>query len=152
MPESAPALYLNNKQPNLAFLSGRLTSSSDMLYLVALRYKGHSSFCCGDVIAIVSWAPDVVNLVHPVRFGIHAECCIRWVGLWGDLVHCRKKGINPLDIILLNIHETTLHWYLHGMYVCMYKCMMHVCMYICICIYVYMYEQSKNHISLIKQA
>ena len=37
-----------------------------MLYLVALRYKGHSSFCCGDVIAITSWAPDVVNLVRPI--------------------------------------------------------------------------------------
>ena len=37
-----------------------------MLNLVALRYKGHSSFFCGDVIAITSWAPDVVvNLVRP---------------------------------------------------------------------------------------
>ena len=43
----APFLYLKNKQPNLALLSGRLTSSSDLatswLVLVALRYKGHPS-------------------------------------------------------------------------------------------------------------
>ena len=24
---------------------------------------------------------------------------------------CREKGIHPLDIILLNIHKTTLRWY-----------------------------------------
>ena len=40
--------YLNNKKMTLAFLIGRLTSSSDsqwqvVLYLVALRYEGHIS-------------------------------------------------------------------------------------------------------------
>ena len=59
-------VYLKNKQPNLAFLSGRLTSSS-----VLGPSRGSSvqrSFLCGgDVIAITSWAPDVVNLVRAVK-------------------------------------------------------------------------------------
>ena len=40
-----------------------------MLYHAALvRYKDHSSFFCGDVIAITSWAPDDVNLVRPYSY------------------------------------------------------------------------------------
>ena len=61
-----PFFYLNNKQPNLAYLSDRLTSSSDYGNLCSIsQLFGHSSFFCGDVIAITSWAPDVVNLVRP---------------------------------------------------------------------------------------
>ena len=58
-----PFLYLINKQPNLAFLRGRLTSSSDLA--LSRSSSVQRSFFCGDVIAITSWAPDVVNLVHP---------------------------------------------------------------------------------------
>ena len=63
-----PFLYLNNKQPNLAFLSGTLTSSSDLAsYVLSRSSSVQRSFFCGDVIAITSWAPDVhvVNLVRP---------------------------------------------------------------------------------------
>ena len=52
-------LYLKNKQPNLAFLSGRLTLSSDLG--LSRSSSVQRSFFCGDVIAIRSWAPDVVN-------------------------------------------------------------------------------------------
>ena len=69
MPESAPEspfFYLRNKKPNLAFLSGRLTSSSDLASHAISRCSSvQRSFFCGDVIAITSWAPDVVNLVRP---------------------------------------------------------------------------------------
>ena len=54
-----PFFYLTNKQPNLAFLSGRLTSGSIRSSSV------QRSFFRGDVIAITLWAPVVVNLVHP---------------------------------------------------------------------------------------
>ena len=59
-----PFLHLKNKQPNLAFPSGRLTSSCDL----ALSHSSlvQRSFFYGDVIAIMSWAPDVVNLVPPI--------------------------------------------------------------------------------------
>ena len=67
MQESAPCrvpfLYLINKQPNLVFLRGRLTSSSD--FALSRSSSVQRSFFCGDVIAITSWAPDVVNLVRP---------------------------------------------------------------------------------------
>ena len=53
------------KQPNLAFLSGRLTSSN--VLGLSRRSSVQRSFFCGDVIAITSWAPDVVNLVRPMR-------------------------------------------------------------------------------------
>ena len=55
----------------VAFLSGRLTSSSDLAsygnlcsisQLFGTKVILHS---CGDVIPITSWAPDVVNLVCP---------------------------------------------------------------------------------------
>ena len=69
MPESAPALYLNNKQPNLAFLSCRLTSSSDLASYALSRSSSsvQRSFLIllWDVIATTSWASDVVNLVRP---------------------------------------------------------------------------------------
>ena len=55
-----PFLYLKNK---LAFLSGRMTSSSDLA--LSRNSSVQRSFFCGDVIAIMSWAPDVVNLVRP---------------------------------------------------------------------------------------
>ena len=59
-----PFLYLKkNKQPNLPFLSGRLTSSS--VLGPSRSSLVQRSFFCGDVIAITSWAPDVVNLVRP---------------------------------------------------------------------------------------
>ena len=53
-----------NKQPNLAFLSGRPTSSSDLA--LSRSSSVQRLFFCGDVIAITSWAPDVVNLVRPI--------------------------------------------------------------------------------------
>ena len=56
-------LYLKNRRPNLAFLSGRLTSSSDLA--LSRSSSVQRLFFCGDGIAITSWAPDVVNLVRP---------------------------------------------------------------------------------------
>ena len=61
-----PFLYLINKQPNLAFLRGRLTSSSDLA--LPRSSSVQRSFFCGDVIAITSRAPDVVNLVRPIAY------------------------------------------------------------------------------------
>ena len=62
--QSPLSLYLINKQPYLAFLSGTLTSSIDLpLSRGSLVQR---SFFCGDVIASTSWAPDVVNIVHPM--------------------------------------------------------------------------------------
>ena len=60
-----PFLHLKNKQPNLAFLSGRLTSSSDLA--LSRSFSVQRSFFRGDVISITSWAPDVdvVNRVRP---------------------------------------------------------------------------------------
>ena len=66
MQESAPdgpLSLLKNRQPNLAFLSGRPTSSSDLA--LSSSSSVQRLFFCGDVIAITSWAPDVVNLVRP---------------------------------------------------------------------------------------
>ena len=66
MPESqheSPFPYLKNKQQNLAFLCVRLTVSSDFANSCSASVQ--RSFFCGDVIAITSWAPDVVNLVRP---------------------------------------------------------------------------------------
>ena len=55
---------LKNKQLNLAFLSGRLTSSSDWAsYTLSRSSSVQRSFFCGNVIATTSWAPDVVNFV-----------------------------------------------------------------------------------------
>ena len=63
-----PCLYLKNKQPNLAFLSGRLTSSNDLASYAQSRSSSvQRSFFSGDIIAITSWAPDVVNLVRPIH-------------------------------------------------------------------------------------
>ena len=56
-----PFLYLKNKQLNQ---SARLTSSSDLG--LSRSSSVRRSFFCGDVIAIMSWAPDVVNLVRPI--------------------------------------------------------------------------------------
>ena len=58
----SPLSLPKNRQPNLAFLSGRLTSSSDL----ALSRSSSVQRFYGDVIAITSWAPDVVNLVRPI--------------------------------------------------------------------------------------
>ena len=59
----SPISLLKNRQPNLAFLSGRPTSSSDLT--LSRSSSVQRLFFCGDVIAITSWAPDVVNLVRP---------------------------------------------------------------------------------------
>ena len=56
-------LYLKNRQPSLPFLSGRLTSSSDLA--LSRSFSVQRLFFCGDGITITSWAPDVVNLVRP---------------------------------------------------------------------------------------
>ena len=69
MQESAPdgpLSLLKNRQPNLAFLSGRPTSSSDLA--LSRSSSVQRLFFCGDVIAITSWAPDV-NLVRPIALG-----------------------------------------------------------------------------------
>ena len=64
-----PFLYIKDKQPNLASLRGKLTlgltPSSDLA--LSRSSSVQRSFFCGDVIAITSWAPDVVNLVRPKR-------------------------------------------------------------------------------------
>ena len=57
----SPLSLPKNRQPNLAFLSGRLTSSSDL----ALSRSSSVQRFYGDVIAITSWAPDVVNFSAP---------------------------------------------------------------------------------------
>ena len=76
-----PFLYLINKQPNLAFLSGRLSSSSD-LALSRSSLVQRSFFC--DVIAITSWEPDVVNLVRPVTKNSKrtAHASMIWRSAW----------------------------------------------------------------------
>ena len=69
MPVSSrvPFYSPKNKQPNLAFLSSRLTSSSDLASCALSRSSSvQRSFFGGDVIGITSWAPDVVNLVRPI--------------------------------------------------------------------------------------
>ena len=68
----SPLSLLKNRQPNLAFLSGRLTSSSDLL---SRSSSVQRLFFCGDVIVITSWTPDVVNLVRPV--GLYTACRLR---------------------------------------------------------------------------
>ena len=60
----SPLSLPKNKQPNLAFLSGRLTSSSDLA--LSHSFSVQRSLFHGDVIAITSWAPDV-NLVRPYQ-------------------------------------------------------------------------------------
>ena len=60
----SPLSLLKNRQPNLAFISGRPTSSSDLA--LSRSSSVQRLFFCGDVIAITSWAQDVVNLVRPV--------------------------------------------------------------------------------------
>ena len=61
-----PFLYLKNKHPNLAFLSGRLTSSSDLA--LSRSFSVQRSFFRGDVISITSWAPDVSPPLYALRF------------------------------------------------------------------------------------
>ena len=84
-------LYLKYKQqPNQTFLSDRLTSSrgqsrkpnwlaklsSDLASCALSRSSSvQRSFFSGDVIGIMSQAPDVVNLVHPVL-----EATESWAG------------------------------------------------------------------------
>ena len=74
-----PFVYLKD-EPNLAFLSGRPTSSSDLAsYALSRSSSVQRSFFRGDVIEITSWAPDVhvVNLVCPFliyRRGIFFRC------------------------------------------------------------------------------
>ena len=64
-----PQQYIAHLQPNLAFLSDRLTSSSDLAsYALSRSSSVQRSFFCGDVIAITSWAPDAVNLVRPISW------------------------------------------------------------------------------------
>ena len=59
-----PFLSPKNKQLNLDFLSGKLTSSSDLAsYSLSRSSSVQRSSFYGDVIAIMSWAPDVVKLV-----------------------------------------------------------------------------------------
>ena len=61
-----PFLYLIKKTQNLAFRSGRLTSSSDLAsYALSHSSSVQKSFFYGDVITITSRAPNVVNLVRP---------------------------------------------------------------------------------------
>ena len=60
-----PFLYLKiNNEPNLAFLSGRLTSSSDLVQ--SRSFSVQRLFFHHDVIVVTSWASDVVNLVRPI--------------------------------------------------------------------------------------
>ena len=62
--ENMPLHPKKKKQLNLAFLSGRLTSSSDLAsYALSRSSSVQRSFFHGDVIATTSWAPDVVNFV-----------------------------------------------------------------------------------------
>ena len=62
----SPLSLPKNKQPNIAFLSGRLTSSSVRLGFIILSRSSsvQRSFFHGDVTAITSWAHDVVNLAR----------------------------------------------------------------------------------------
>ena len=64
MQESAPESPFSTTTESIAVLSGRpfLISSSDLA--LSCGSSVQRSFC-GDVIAIMSWAPDVVNLVRP---------------------------------------------------------------------------------------
>ena len=65
-------LYLKYKQPNLAFLSGRLTSSSDLAsYAPARSSSVQRSFFCGDVIRHGYGKPFVSKL------SIRKLCCVR---------------------------------------------------------------------------
>ena len=77
-----PFLYLINKQPNLAFLSGRLSSSNDLA--LSRSSLVQRLFFCGDVIAIMSWEPDVVNLVRPVTKNSKrtAHASMIWRSAW----------------------------------------------------------------------
>ena len=54
------------KQPNLVLLSGRLTSSNILALGVSHSSSVQRLFYCSVLIAITSWAPDVVNLVRPI--------------------------------------------------------------------------------------
>ena len=91
-PES-PFSTFKNKQPNLASLRGRLTlgltPSSDLA--LSRSSSVQRSFFCGDVIAITSWAPDVVNLVRPNIYN-----------------PSRSRKLNTLDRVLHGIRPKLL--------------------------------------------
>ena len=85
-----PFLYLKNKQPNLAFYSGRLTSSSN--FALSRSFSVQKLFFHDDVIAITSCAPDVVNLVR-------LRCCeLSAPQTQKVLVKCRQNVANKLLI------------------------------------------------------
>ena len=62
----SPLSLSKNKQLTSGFLSHKLTLSSDLAKFCSPLVQ--RSFFRGGVIAITSWAPDVVNLVHPIRY------------------------------------------------------------------------------------
>ena len=62
----SPLFYLKIKQPNVPFLSGRLQDLVRWLGKLSPISLAQRPFFCGDFIAITPWAPDVVNLVHPI--------------------------------------------------------------------------------------